>query len=66
MWKANACSHARCQARRPARLAEEASIMPDVDVASPGAHAYTSNEAAFYELVRVVPHDLSVLAGAWL
>ena len=38
--------------------------MPDVNVASPGAHAHTGNEASFYELVRVVPHDLSVLAGA--
>ena len=40
--------------------------MPDIDVTSSCPHAHTSNEAALDELVRVMPHDLSVLAGARL
>ena len=38
----------------------------NVDVGSTSAHGTASDQAAFDELVRVVTHDLSVLAGAWL
>lgn len=38
----------------------------DVDVGSPGSHGPASYQAAFHQLVRVMAHDLSVLAGAWL
>ena len=40
--------------------------MPDVDVASARPHAHASDEAALYELVGVMPHDLPVLTCARL
>jgi hypothetical protein len=33
----------------------------DVDVGGPGAHGPTRHQAALHQLVRVMPHDLSVL-----
>jgi hypothetical protein len=39
---------------------------PDVDVPSSRPHAHPGNEAPFHQLMRLVPHDLPVLAGAWL
>ena len=41
-------------------------LATDVDVGGAGAHGVTSEEAALDELVRVLPHDLAVLAGAGL
>lgn len=38
----------------------------DVDVGSPGAHGPASHQAALHQLMRVMAHDLSVLAGSWL
>jgi len=39
---------------------------PDVDVAGARAHAHARDQAALNELVRVVAHDLAVLARAGL
>merc|ERR1719209_143157 len=41
-------------------------LSSDVDVASPGAHGSTSNEAALNQGVRVVTHDLTILASSRL
>ena len=41
-------------------------LAADVDVGGPGAHGEAGEEAALDELVRVLPHDLPVLAGARL
>lgn len=38
----------------------------DVDVGSTGTHGPAPHQAAFNQLVRIVAHDLPVLAGAWL
>merc|ERR1719461_2525934 len=37
-----------------------------VDVAGPGSHGGASDQAAFNQSVRVVPHDLAILASSWL
>merc|ERR1719419_997240 len=41
-------------------------LSSDVDVSGPSPHGTTSHETALHESVRVVPHDLTVLAGAGL
>merc|ERR1719402_1162337 len=41
-------------------------LSSDVDVASPGSHGRASDQAAFNQSVRVVPHDLAVLASSRL
>ena len=41
-------------------------LSSDVDVASPGTHGSTSNQAALHQGVRVVPHDLTILASSRL
>lgn len=38
----------------------------DVDVSSTGTHGKAGQQTALYELVGVLAHDLSVLAGAWI
>src|SRR5262249_16861482 len=37
-----------------------------IDVSGNGAHCETGNEAAFHEQMRIMPHDLAVLAGTGL
>jgi len=39
-------------------------LAADVDVSSPGAHGPSGDEAAFKKFVRVVTHDLAVLASS--
>ena len=39
---------------------------PDVDVGGPSPHGCAGNEAPLHQLVGVMAHDLTVLAGAWL
>lgn len=41
-------------------------LSSDVDVSSTRSHGPPSNQAAFHKLVWIIPHDLSVLAGARL
>merc|ERR1719400_1763539 len=41
-------------------------LSSDVDVTSPGTHSGTSNQAALHQGVRVVAHDLTILASSWL
>lgn len=41
-------------------------LSSDVDVSSTRSHGPTSDQAAFHQLVWIIPHDLSVLAGARL
>mmetsp|Transcript_7723 Transcript_7723/g.47889 ORF Transcript_7723/g.47889 Transcript_7723/m.47889 type:complete len:475 (-) Transcript_7723:181-1605(-) len=41
-------------------------LSADVNVADAGTHAYTCQEAAFQQLVRIVSHDLAILARSWL
>merc|ERR1719419_1512362 len=41
-------------------------LSSDVDVSGPSPHGAASHETALHESVRVVPHDLTVLAGAGL
>merc|ERR1719504_618076 len=41
-------------------------LSSDVDVASPGTHGGTSNQAALHQGVRVVTHDLTILASSRL
>ena len=41
-------------------------LSSDVDVASPGTHGSTSNQAALHQGVRVVTHDLTILASSRL
>merc|ERR1719173_296662 len=41
-------------------------LSSDVDIASSGAHGSTSNEAALHQGVRVVTHDLTILARSRL
>jgi len=36
-------------------------LSSDVDVGGPGAHGAARHQAALHQLVRIVPHDLSVL-----
>ena len=49
---------------RDLRLADV--LAADIDVAGGGAHPDPGEQAAFDQLVRVVAHDLAVLAGAGL
>lgn len=39
-------------------------LSSDIDISSTCPHGPPSHQAAFHQLVWVVPHDLSVLAGA--
>lgn len=39
-------------------------LSSDVDVSSTGSHGPPSDQAAFDQLVWVIPHDLPVLTGA--
>merc|ERR1719150_556378 len=41
-------------------------LSSDVDVAGPGSHGGASDQAAFNQSVRVVPHDLTILASSRL
>merc|ERR1719447_502769 len=41
-------------------------LSSDVDVAGPGSHGGAGDQAAFNQSVRVVPHDLAILASSWL
>ena len=41
-------------------------LSADVDVSGPGAHGPSGDEAAFEKLVRVVTHDLAILASSGL
>ena len=45
-------------------LADE--FTADIDVADMGAHRAAGNQAAFNQEMRIVPHDLAILAGAGL
>ncbi len=45
-------------------LADE--FAADIDVAGIGAHGETGDQAALDQQMRIVPHDLAVLAGAGL
>jgi hypothetical protein len=36
-------------------------LSSDVDVGGPGAHGPARHQAALHQLVRIMPHDLSVL-----
>merc|ERR1719447_1692833 len=41
-------------------------LSSDVDVAGPGSHGSARDQAAFNQSVRVVPHDLAILASSRL
>merc|ERR1719447_277252 len=41
-------------------------LSTDVDVTGPGSHGGASDQAAFNQSVRVVPHDLAILASSRL
>jgi hypothetical protein len=53
--------HGRLQ---PLALADE--FAADVDVAGVNAHGEAGNEAALHQQMRIVPHDLAILARAGL
>lgn len=45
--------------------AAQTQLTSDVDVAGAGPHGEPGEEAALHQLVRVLAHDLPVLARAW-
>src|SRR3984957_31161 len=49
---------------KPLALADE--FPTHLDVASMGVHREAGNQATFDEEMRIIPHDVAVLAGTWL
>jgi hypothetical protein len=41
-------------------------LSSNVDVGSAGSHSSTGNETSFDELVRIVAHNFTIFASAWL
>jgi hypothetical protein len=40
-------------------------LAPDINVGGLGSHCKAHKQSAFDKLVRVVPHNFTIFAGAW-